>query len=228
MSRKKEAFSRLSQTMTFVSRIMNKISWRGWTGSRVNYTPVFTPKCTGNFDNCYELNAKTSSKAPWSYDNNLLCMCPFVTYLDSQAYCLCKLTRETDKAVFRRIRSYTSRSNSIHFHRKPLELHLWSIWSFIFLYSQREQLIGMSRHIQQTIQYCGLTRKTTRKGENGTGWGKRNGPSSVIKPLHPGILPDISMRILHTLLCTFPKRLTRRICFTIKSCFGWWSAPLFS
>ena len=104
------------------------------------HTPVFTPKCTGNFDNCYELNAKTSSKAPWSYDNNLLCMCPFVTYLDSQAYCLCKVTRETDKAVFRRIRSYTSRSNSIHFHRKPLELHLWSIWSFIFLYSQREQL----------------------------------------------------------------------------------------
>ena len=35
------------------------------------------------------------------------------------------------------------------------------------------------------------------------------------------------MHIL-TVLCTFPKMLTRRICLTIKSFFTWWSFPLFS
>ena len=39
---------------------------------------------------------------------------------------------------------------------------------------------------------------------------------------------NISMHILHTVLHTFPKRLTRRICLTIKSCFCWWSSTLFS
>ena len=42
------------------------------------------------------------------------------------------------------------------------------------------------------------------------------------------LLPNISMQILQTVLHTFPKRLTRRICLTIKSCFSWWSSPLFS
>ena len=42
-------------------------------------------------------------------------------------------------------------------------------------------------------------------------------------PLHP----NISMSILCTVLYTFPKRLTRRICFTIKSYFDWWSSRLF-
>ena len=32
--------------------------------------------------------------------------------------------------------------------------------------------------------------------------------------------PNISMHILLTFLQTFPKRLTRRICLTIKSCFS--------
>ena len=36
------------------------------------------------------------------------------------------------------------------------------------------------------------------------------------------------MHILLTVLCTFPKMLTRRICLTIKSFFTWWSFPLFS
>ena len=46
----------------------------------------------------------------------------------------------------------------------------------------------------------------------------------VLKPLHP----NISMHILHTVLYTFPKVLTRRICLTIKSFFSWWSFLLFS
>ena len=33
--------------------------------------------------------------------------------------------------------------------------------------------------------------------------------------------PNITMHILHTVLRTFSKRLTRRICSTIKSCFSW-------
>ena len=39
--------------------------------------------------------------------------------------------------------------------------------------------------------------------------------------------PNINMHILHTVLYTFPKVLTRRICLTIKSFFSWWSFPLF-
>ena len=38
-----------------------------------------------------------------------------------------------------------------------------------------------------------------------------------ISPLHP----NINMHILHTVLCTFTKVLTRRICLTIKSVFSW-------
>ena len=33
--------------------------------------------------------------------------------------------------------------------------------------------------------------------------------------------PNISMHILHTVLYTFPKVLTRRICLTVKSFFTW-------
>ena len=36
------------------------------------------------------------------------------------------------------------------------------------------------------------------------------------------------MHILLTVLCTFLKVLTRRICLTVKSFFTWWSFPLFS
>ena len=39
---------------------------------------------------------------------------------------------------------------------------------------------------------------------------------------------NISMHILHTIFHTFLKELTRRICFTIKSFFSWWSFPLCS
>ena len=43
-------------------------------------------------------------------------------------------------------------------------------------------------------------------------------------PLHP----KINMHILHTVLRTFSKVLTRRICQTIKSFLSWWSFLLFS
>ena len=43
-------------------------------------------------------------------------------------------------------------------------------------------------------------------------------------PLHP----TTSLHILHTVLYTFPKVLTRRIRLTIKSLFSWWSFFLFS
>ena len=46
--------------------------------------------------------------------------------------------------------------------------------------------------------------------------GKMSTPS-LVNPLHP----NISMHILHTVLYTFPKRLARRICLTIKSCLSW-------
>ena len=46
----------------------------------------------------------------------------------------------------------------------------------------------------------------------------------TINPLHT----DISMLILHTVLHTFLKVLTRRIYITIKSFFSWRSFPLFS
>ena len=47
--------------------------------------------------------------------------------------------------------------------------------------------------------------------------------SCSVNPLHP----NISRHILHTVLNTFPKVLTRRICLTIKS-FYCWSFPFFS
>ena len=45
----------------------------------------------------------------------------------------------------------------------------------------------------------------------------------TFNPLHP----NICMYILHTVLSTFPKVLTGRICVTIKT-FSWWSVPIFS
>ena len=47
---------------------------------------------------------------------------------------------------------------------------------------------------------------------------------SILNPL----LPHISMHILHTVLSTFPRVLTRRICSAIMGFFSWWSSPLFS
>ena len=41
------------------------------------------------------------------------------------------------------------------------------------------------------------------------------------------LYPNISTHILHTVLFTFPKVLTRRICLTIKSLCSWGSFPLF-
>ena len=37
----------------------------------------------------------------------------------------------------------------------------------------------------------------------------------ILYPLHP----NVSLYILHTVLCIFPEVLTRRICLTIKSFF---------
>ena len=44
--------------------------------------------------------------------------------------------------------------------------------------------------------------------------------------IHPHL--NISLHFLHTVLHTFLKVLTRRICLTIKSFFSCWSFPLFS
>ena len=46
----------------------------------------------------------------------------------------------------------------------------------------------------------------------------------IFNPLHP----NISMYILHTVLYTSPKVLTRRIYLTFKSFLSQWSFPLFS
>ena len=55
------------------------------------------------------------------------------------------------------------------------------------------------------------------------GLGSYSIQSVHLNPLHP----NISMHILHTVLCTFPKVLTGRICLTVKSVFNWSSFPLF-
>ena len=57
---------------------------------------------------------------------------------------------------------------------------------------------------------------------------KHNSQRNILPAVLIHYTPNISMHILHTVLYTFPKRLTRRICFTIKSCFSWWSSLLFS
>ena len=48
--------------------------------------------------------------------------------------------------------------------------------------------------------------------------------SSFLNPIHP----NTSMYILHTVLCTFPKVLTKRICLRIQNVLCWWSFSLFS
>ena len=60
-------------------------------------------------------------------------------------------------------------------------------------------------------------------------------PNPIIKPFDiktrfrfNSVHPNISMHILHAVLCTFAKVLTRRICLIIQSFFSWWSFPLFS
>ena len=51
---------------------------------------------------------------------------------------------------------------------------------------------------------------------------------SCLLSVMSSLRPNISMHILHTVLYTFPKTLTRRVCITIMSFFIWWSFPLFS
>ena len=53
-------------------------------------------------------------------------------------------------------------------------------------------------------------------------------PKVITKNLLDTLHPNININILHTVLCTLTKVLTRRICLTIKSFFSWWSFPLFS
>ena len=48
-----------------------------------------------------------------------------------------------------------------------------------------------------------------------------NGRRNAFIPLHP----NISKHILHTVLYTFPKVLTRRICLPIKIFFSDWPSP---
>ena len=50
------------------------------------------------------------------------------------------------------------------------------------------------------------------------------GISLSINPLHP----KIGMHILHTVFCSTPKVLTKRICLSVLRIFSWWSFPLFS
>ena len=45
-----------------------------------------------------------------------------------------------------------------------------------------------------------------------------------LNPSHP----NIKLYILHTVVYTFPKKLTGRICLTIKNFFSWRSLPLLS
>ena len=47
--------------------------------------------------------------------------------------------------------------------------------------------------------------------------------NQFIDPWHP----NISLHILHSVLCTFPLLLTRRIWWPINSFFGWWSFLVF-
>ena len=52
---------------------------------------------------------------------------------------------------------------------------------------------------------------------------KENKANVYVDPFHP----SINEHILHTVLYTFPKMLTRRICLKVKSFFNWRSFPLF-
>ena len=55
-------------------------------------------------------------------------------------------------------------------------------------------------------------------------WNTTPSSLSPFNSLHP----NIGIHILRTVLCTFTKVLTRRICLTIKHFFTWGSFPLFS
>ena len=56
-----------------------------------------------------------------------------------------------------------------------------------------------------------------KKKKNGTREGKDGFLFGYLNFIHP----NINMHILHTVLYTFPKVLTRRICFTVKSFLSW-------
>ena len=46
----------------------------------------------------------------------------------------------------------------------------------------------------------------------------------IVFPHSFSLTPNIRMLILYTVLQAYPKKLTRRICWTIKSLFDWWSS----
>ena len=59
--------------------------------------------------------------------------------------------------------------------------------------------------------------KKKKKKKNGSREGKDGFLFGYLNFIHP----NINMHILHTVLYTFPKVLTRRICFTVKSFLSW-------
>ena len=82
----------------------------------------------------------------------------------------------------------------------------------------------MQKQLKFLLMSChselGFTQKTTREE-----------PSRYSEhfPLHLNPLhPNISMDTLHTVFCTFPVVLTRRICLTFWSFLNWWSFLVFS
>ena len=62
-----------------------------------------------------------------------------------------------------------------------------------------------------------LPKKKKKKKKNCTREGKDGFLFGYLNFIHP----NINMHILHTVLYTFPKVLTRRICFTVKSFLSW-------
>ena len=99
--------------------------------------------------------------------------------------------------------------HSFVYHSNQWPLLSWWALELALPLSEDLYRIGMSRNrmVSNLLLYAGKERLVGRK----------------INPLHP----NISMHILHTVLYTFLKVLTRRICLTIKSFFSWWSFPLF-
>ena len=93
------------------------------------------------------------------------------------------------------------------------------------------RLIIIQRYISQN-QEINLSRIITTKhivGNHQTNGSRLNKKYSAqfhqpwFNPLHS----NISIHILFTVSCSFPEVLTKRICFTNKSFFSWWSFPLF-
>ena len=62
-----------------------------------------------------------------------------------------------------------------------------------------------------------IPKKKKKKKKNGSREGKDGFLFGYLNFIHP----NINMHILHTVLYTFPKVLTRRICFTVKSFLSW-------